>query len=417
MKLQEGVDLHFIPTNIFNTNQIKIRFAAPASKETIASRVLVANLLEIANRDYPSAQLLRRQLASLYGATLTTTVNQRGKMHFIDLTVTYIQKKYIPNQLDLTGKIIDLLEATLFRPIATKAAFELQHFEVEKKNLLVYLEAEIEDNFYHADVELNQLFYQDEDVKVPKIGTIDLVKKETPQSTYKTYQNMLLLDKIDIFVLGKVDEEVVTKRLTDFQFSYRKPKLTLEYHQEWSSITKQKIEKKQSQQSILEMGYHFPKIDNVVKYAALVLFNGMLGEASHSKLFVQLREQEGLAYSIGSMLHIDSGLLRIYAGIHKENRLKTMRLIRKQFLDMRQGKFTDEELELTKKGILQAATIAQDNPSTLVEQMYNQIILKEKYISFTEWMDIVNKVSREDVVRASNTLKLQAVYFMEGEVG
>ena len=66
MKLQEGVHLHFIPTEKFTTNSIKIRFAAPMKEETVAGRVLVANILEMANADYPRTIDFRRKLAHLY---------------------------------------------------------------------------------------------------------------------------------------------------------------------------------------------------------------------------------------------------------------------------------------------------------------------------------------------------------------
>ncbi|MHC5865557.1 insulinase family protein, partial [Streptococcus pyogenes] len=105
---------------------------------------------------------------------------------------------------------------------------------------------------------------------------------------------------------------------------------------------------------------------NDVNYPALLVFNSLFGSSAHSKLFVNLREKEGLAYTIGSSIHIFSGMLRIYAGIDKNQRLKTLQLIRQQWSDMRSGYFTDEDLELSKKMLMNAATLAQDRMSTLI---------------------------------------------------
>lgn len=77
---------------------------------------------------------------------------------------------------------------------------------------------------------------------------------------------------------------------------------------------------------------------------------------------------------MGSSIHIFSGMLRVYAGIDKDQRLKTMQLIRQQLSDVKLGKLTDEDLMLTKKVLTNAATLAQDRPSTLMEQAYNQSI-------------------------------------------
>ncbi len=67
-----------------------------------------------------------------------------------------------------------------------------------------------------------------------------MVEKETAESTFQIYRNMLRMDKIDIFVLGKVDREQVKRKLEDFGFTYRNPKLELEYNQEYSNITQEK---------------------------------------------------------------------------------------------------------------------------------------------------------------------------------
>ncbi len=52
MKLQEGVDLHFIDTDQFTTNRIRIRFAAEMSEATVAGRVLVANILKWVTKNF-----------------------------------------------------------------------------------------------------------------------------------------------------------------------------------------------------------------------------------------------------------------------------------------------------------------------------------------------------------------------------
>lgn len=414
MKLQEGVDLHFIPTEQFTTNTIKVRFAAPMKRETVASRVLVANILEISNEEYPNSLDFRRQLAQLYGTRFSTSVSRRGETHMIDLTISFIREEHLLEDVSLTEQILDFLRAVLFNPLAQKKSFNQQVFDIEKKNLISYLESEIEDNFYHADLELNSLFYQKPDMKIPRVGTRELVEKETAQSVYQAYKNMLALDKIDIFVVGRVDQKMVEKRFRDYQFSFRNPILALDYQQDFSSVTREKVERREVKQSILELAYHLQVVYNDVNYPALVVFNGLFGSFAHSKLFVNIREKEGLAYTIGSSVHIFSGMLRIYAGIDKEQRLKTMQLIWKQLSEMKMGQFTDEELALTKKMLVHSATLSQDRVSTLMEQVYNQSIYGENYPSVSKWIESVNLVSREDVIAVSKLMKLQALYFMEG---
>ncbi|HFI0449504.1 TPA: M16 family metallopeptidase [Streptococcus suis] len=414
MKLQEGIDLHFIETDQFTTNRIKVRFAAEMNEATVAGRVLVANILEMGNQDYPSAQAMRRCLAELYGAHFSTSVAKRGRVHMVDFTISYTNPSYLPNNEDITVAILDFLYSSLFRPLKQGQGFDQKIFEVEKKNLINFLESEVEDNFYHADVEVNKLFYQDQALQIPRVSRLDLVEKETAESVYKIYRNMLRVDKIDIFVLGTVNQDLVRKRFEQFNFTYRKPKLELEYQQEYSNITKEKVERKQARQSILELAYHLQVLYNDVNYPALMVFNGLLGAFSHSKLFVNIREKESLAYTIGSQVTIFSGMMKVYAGINRGDRLKVMKLISKQILDLKRGKFTEDELELTKNMLVHSATLAQDRQNNLIEQVYNQVSLGERNLTWLEWIEAVKDVSTEDIIRVGKMINLQAVYFMEG---
>lgn len=384
------------------------------SEETVAGRVLVANMLEVANQDYPTSQAFRRRLAELYGMTLSTSVSKRGMVHFVDVTVSYVRDEYVKEKLSLTEQVLQILHSVLFRPLIGKKAFDRQLFEIEKKNLLSYLETEVEDHFYHADVELNRLFFNDDDLKIPRVATARLVEEETAESTFEAFQNMLKRDKIDIIVVGKVDEAVFKDYFSNWKLSYRKPKLQFDYQQDFSNITREKIEQKDSHQSVLELAYHLQVVYNDVNYPALLVFNNLFGNDSHSRLFMKIREREGLAYTIGSSIHIFSGFLRVYAGIHKENRLKTMQLIRQQMREVKTGRFTEEELFLAKKMLIQSVTIAQDRPVTLMEEIYHQKVYKESQPTFTEWIKKIESVERKDVIKVAQLIKLQAVYFMEG---
>lgn len=68
MELVTGVQIHFMKSEKFKTNEIKVRFSAPLSEETIAGRVLASRMIETANQLYPTSQQFREQLANLYGA-------------------------------------------------------------------------------------------------------------------------------------------------------------------------------------------------------------------------------------------------------------------------------------------------------------------------------------------------------------
>ena len=62
--------------------------------------------------------------------------------------------------------------------------------------------------------------------------------------------------------------------------------------------------------------------------------------------------------------------MRVFAGIDKESRTKVMTLIMRQLNDLKRGKFTESELQLTKEMLVNTTLLAQDRQNTLIEREY-----------------------------------------------
>lgn len=414
MEVVEGVRLHFIKSQKFKTNRIKMRFSAPMSLETVAGRVLVASMLETANQLYPTAQLFRERLAQLYGADYTTSVSRRGLVHYLDIDLSFVRDTFLSRKNILADQMLDFLAASLFRPLAGPLGFDAGMFEIEKRNLIMDLEAEIENHFYHAHRELSQLFYQKEEMRMAKVANIELVQEETAQSSYQVFQNMLQRDQIDLFFIGDFNEIEVREKVKSFGFSGRTNQLNYQYQQKISNVVQEGFETRDTHQSILELGYHFSIQYGDTEHLPLTVLNALLGGFSHSKLFVNLREKEGLAYTISSNLDIFSGLLRIYAGIDRQNRTKTLSLIHKEISSLKKGSFSEEDLLATKKMLKNAFLLSLDKQSSLIERAYMTSLFGRKCLSTEAWLEALEAVSKKDVQEVAGQLKLQAVYFMEG---
>ena len=119
--------------------------------------------------------------------------------------------------------------------------------------------------------------------------------------------------------------------------------------------------------------------------------------------------------TISSNFDIFSGLMRIYAGIDRANRTKTIALINRQILDLKRGNFTDDELEQTKKMLKNSILLAQDRQNTLIERAYMSAVLGKKFLSLEAWLESLENVRKNEVIKAAQQLKLQAIYFMEGK--
>ena len=415
MEIIKGVHLHFIQSEKFKTNKIKVRFSAPMSEKTIAGRVLTASMLETSNALYPTSQAFREKLANLYGANYSTSLSRRGLVHYLDINLSFVRDQFLSRKNMLADEMLDFLKASLFFPLSNGKAFDTKTFEIEKRNVLTDLEAEIENHFYHAHRELNNLFYDLPEMRIPRVATIELVEKETAETSFAAFQQMLNQDQIDFFFIGDFNEISVREKIQEFHFSEREQPLQLSYQQNYSNITKEKLEQRDVHQSIVELAYHFSSQYGDRGHLPLIVLNGLLGGFAHSKLFVNVREKESLAYTISSSFDIFSGLMRIYAGINRANRTKTIALINRQILDLKRGHFTDEELEQTKNMLKNSILLAQDRQNTLIERAYMSSVLGKKFLSLEAWLKALENVSKADLIEAAQQLKLQAIYFMEGK--
>ena len=414
MELVPGISAHFVQSKKFKTNKITVRFTTPLSLETVTGRMLSASMLETANKAYPTSQAFRRYLASLYGADISTSAYRRGQAHILDLTFTYVRDEFLSKKNVLTSRIMELVEQTLFAPLVLDGAFEPTLFEIEKKQLLASLATDMDDSFYFAHKELDSLFFHDERLQLRYSDLRNSISNESPESSYTCFQDALKNDRIDFFFLGDFNEVEITESLKSLPFTARKSDVAIQYNQSYSNVLQEGMVQRNVGQSILEMGYHSPVKYGDDQHLPMLVMNGLLGEFAHSKLFTNVRENAGIAYTVSSQLDLFSGLLRMYAGIDRGNRNQARKMMNHQLMDLKKGNFTDFELYQTKEMIRRSLLIAQDSQHTLVERIYLTALFGKATLDIDRLLEKLESVDKEAVCKAANSLKLQAIYFMEG---
>lgn len=414
MKIVDGVELHLIKNEKFKMNHITFRFSGDFNQKTVARRVLVAQILATANAEYPTAQRFRERLASLYGATLSTKVSTKGLVHIIDIELSFMKNRYTMAKENLLEEVIEFLYQVLFSPLVTVEQYQSKLFELEQANLINYLKADKDDSFYSSELGLKKLFFTNPASQTSKYGTAELAVVENSYTAFQEFQKMLREDRLDIFLLGEFDDYRMLQLFNRFPFEDRQKDLVFDYQQEFSNIVQEKLEVREVNQSVLQLGYSFPTRYGDKDYFTLLVFNGLFGGFAHSCLFTEIREKEGLAYTIGSHFDIFTGLLNVYAGIDKKNRNRAMQLINRQFSTIRTGRFSEALLKQTKKMLQVNLKLAGDSSKVLIERSYNGQYLKNHY-SVDDMIDNIDKVNKADVMQLTKNIKLQALYFLEGK--
>jgi predicted Zn-dependent peptidase len=147
------------------------------------------------------------------------------------------------------------------------------------------------------------------------------------------------------------------------------------------------------------------------EYMAMMMYNGVLGAFAHSKLFVNVRERESLAYSARSRYDSFKGLIFVQAGINIEDHDRALAVIKEQLDAMVAGDISDEELEQTRAMALNTYREAYDSPGSLINLAFEGEMAGVPR-PIEQLAEQIPHVTREDIVRVAKTLQLDTVYFL-----
>ncbi|MCL2114111.1 MAG: insulinase family protein [Streptococcaceae bacterium] len=411
-KIADGVKLHVINETKFKTVRVMVRFREKISEKNLGKRVIISNMLETTNAVYTTGKDFSRKLSSLFGATFTTGVSKKGNQHILSINMNVVNPKFV--NFDTLGEAISFLKTALFEPDVTGKAFNPTIFKREQTNLIHYLESMNDDRAYYASRKLANLFFEDKEQALPSVGTVELIERETPEAVFDYYQKLLKNNATDIFVLGDVDEKRVVELFSDFGFTDRTAVSDVFYSQLLTEKVSVLTEKKETAQSLLQLGYHLEVNYGDVDYMALQVMNGLLGGFAHSKLFANVREKASLAYSISSTFDSFSGFFKISAGIDAANFDRAKQLIFDQLLALQKGDFTSHEMEQTKTMLRNTYFVSKDSPSNNIELEFVKALIPERFLTTDRFLSLLTEVSKVDIQRVASHLILQAEYFMEG---
>ena len=150
--------------------------------------------------------------------------------------------------------------------------------------------------------------------------------------------------------------------------------------------------------------------DEKSKYTSLI-YNSILGGSATSKLFQNVREKNSLAYTASSSLLKNKNNIFINCGIEIKNYEKALEIIKEQLEDLKQGKFTKEEVENAKKGIIAAIKVIDDEQDTEIIYYFGQEF-QEKKTSLKEYEEIIKNITRQDVIDVANKVNINTIYFL-----
>ncbi|MBP5237236.1 MAG: insulinase family protein, partial [Clostridia bacterium] len=164
----------------------------------------------------------------------------------------------------------------------------------------------------------------------------------------------------------------------------------------------------------LVIGFRFGECMEDPDKAALSVFNTVYGAGVTSKLFVNVRERLQLCYYASSSADSHKGLLFASAGIDFDRFDEAKDEMLHQLDEIRNGNITDEEMEYAKKGICSDLKSMQDSQAAMESYTITNI-LDGWMVTPEEYIELVNAVTKEDVIAVANSTVCDLIYFLRGE--
>ncbi len=152
------------------------------------------------------------------------------------------------------------------------------------------------------------------------------------------------------------------------------------------------------------MGYRGMSVVDDTRYAATLL-NVILGGSMSSRLFQEIREKRGLAYSVYSFLssYQDSGVMGMYAGVAPESASTVAALMQSEFAKMAREPVSESELEAARDQVKGAILLASESMDSRMSRLAKNEINLGDQVSYEEVEERFDAVTPDEIIQVAQT--------------
>ncbi|SHI55290.1 M16 family metallopeptidase [Desulfosporosinus lacus] len=304
--------------------------------------------------------------------------------------------KVLDEDLDLA---IDVLSDMFFSSL-----FDEKEIEKEKNVVIeeIKMYEDSPDELIH-DV-FSECVWNDHPLGKPILGTEESIRSLSRERIMQFLTEHYAPDNVVISVAGKIKhEDVVAKLSPHFGTFNRGGRRVLE--ETPKGLTIEHYQKKDTEQMHILLGVPGLGQDDEDIYA-MHIFNNILGGGLSSRLFQEIREQRGLAYSVYSYhsTYVDTGLFAVYAGTSPKNTQEVIACILEELMEMKKKGISVEELVRTKAQIKGGLYLGLEAVSSRMSRLGKTELTYNRVLSPEEVVEKLEKVTQEDVLRVIGRL-------------
>lgn len=414
INIAKGVNVHVNETTQFKTINFSFKFKDRLTPEKASARSILANVLQHSNEVYPSHTALRMVLDDLYGTSLYIDSSKRGNEHIVTLNVETVNDQYLSEE-GVLEKVLNLMYIVLFKPNMENGLFKESIFLREKQTIKERIESVFDEKTRYAQQRMMELALPGHPASIQANGSLEEVEKVSNEQLVEEYRTLLNDNEIEIYAVGDIKPEMIASYIKEyFHFGDREQAVQGPSTELETPAEARVVEYEDMKQGKLHMAFFSPITFRDEKFPVMQLMNGVLGGYAHSKLFVNIREKESMAYYVSSSYASQFGLMFVLAGIDSKLEEKAVKLILEQLEEVKRANISDVELGQTKALLINQLKEALDSARGQID-IYDQYMELDEAFEPDYLISRWNAVTKQDIAEAAQLLSLEMTYFLAGK--
>ena len=276
--------------------------------------------------------------------------------------------------------------------------FDEGDIEKEKGVILEELKMEVDNPEYLVHETFFSAFWRNHPLGRSILGTKGTISGFTQDALRNYYGDVYSSSNILITAAGHVTHSAIVELAAKYFGSLPlSPAVTPETEPKASPPLILK-NKRSLEQMHLCMGVPAYPIAHERRYG-MYLLSTILGGGMSSRLFQNVREKHGLAYSVFSELNLyrDSGCLAVYAGTSQETLKKVVLMVMDEFRQICDNVVPDEELRRAKDHLKGSLALSLESTSARMSNLARQELFFGRFYSVDEMMEGIERVTARDI--------------------
>ena len=286
--------------------------------------------------------------------------------------------------------------------IFLNSTFDLMDMERERQVILQEISM-VEDSPDENLHELfNSLFWIDHPIGMPILGTAETVSSIDRETILKHICRFYTPERILVVAAGNVEHRSMVSIFEPFFESLESNNVdsnrSVPHSNSGVSVNFRDIE-----QVHICLGGNAPSLANEKRFACAI-FNTILGGNMSSRLFQEVRENRGLAYSVYSFLssYVDAGLLGVYAATDPGHVNQVLKSIQTEIIKIKRGEIGAPDLASAVDYLIGSIYLSSENSESRMMRIAKNELVFGRYVPYEEVVSDLKRVTVDEVVEVAH---------------